>query len=123
MQNFDDLVDHLRSHAGDALQAVVVYRDDEHRDLYRREDVVELHGSALEAEVLADIRADHLRRESDAAADYEGELRATVRVFDERVLLTLPRDEQSGTVVILDLEAASDLVEFVADIRGDIYGE
>jgi hypothetical protein len=122
-KDFSGLADHLRDHAGDALQAVVVYRGDDHRDLYRREDVAELHGSTLEAEVLADIRSDRRRRETDLADQYEGSLRATVRVFGERVILNLPRDDDSGTVVVLDVSAASDLAAFVADLRGDIYDE
>ncbi|MDH5020326.1 hypothetical protein [Halobacterium rubrum] len=120
-EEFSGLVDHLQDHAGDALQAVVVYLGDDHRDLYRREDVVELHGSELDAEVLADIRSDKRRRESEAAKAYEGSLRATVRVFDYRVVLNLPRDDESGTVVVLDVSAASDLADFVTDIRADIY--
>ena len=123
MNGFDDVVDHLQSHAGDTLQAVVVYRGDDHRDLYRREDVADRHNSSLEAEVLEDIRSDRRRHESDAAGRYEGDLRATVRVFAERVLVHFPRNEASGTVVVLDPTAASDLVAFVTDIRGDIYDE
>mgnify|MGYP006274468151 CR=1 len=122
-EDFPGLVTHLRDHAGDALRGVIVYRGDDHRDLYRREDLDELHGSRLEAEVLADIRSDRQQRETEAADQYEGSLRATVRVFDERVLLNLPRDDDSGTVVVLDVSAASDLADFVADIRGDIYDE
>jgi hypothetical protein len=123
MNGFGNVVDHLRSHAGDSLRAVVVYRGDEHRDLYRREDVAELHGSSLETEVLEGVRSDNRSRKRDAADRYEGQLRATVRVFDERVLVHLPRDETSGTVVDLDPSAASNLVDFVADIRDDVYDE
>lgn len=117
-----DVVEHLRAHAGETLQAVVIYDGDDHRDLYRRADVSELHGSELEAEVLEEIRADRQRRESTLADRYEGDHRATVRVFDARVLLHLPRDDESGTVVVLDPAAARNLVTFVEDIRGDIYG-
>lgn len=121
--DFGNVVDHLRSHAGEALQAVVVYDGDEHRDRYRRQDLQELHGSDLEAELLAEIRADERRRESDAAERYEGSLRATVRVFDQRVIVHLPRDSRSGTVVLFDPVVARDLGEFVDDLRADIYDE
>jgi hypothetical protein len=121
--DFGDVVEHLRSHAGDALQAVVVYDGDDHRDLYRRADVSQLHGSDLETEVLEEIRTDRRRRESDAASVYEGDLRATVRVFDARVVVHLPRDEDAGTVVVLDPAVARNLTEFVADVRADLYGE
>jgi hypothetical protein len=120
---FDDVVDHLRSHAGDALQAVVVYDGDDHRDLYRRGDVSRLHGSNLETELLEDVRTDRRRRESDAASVHEGDLRATVRVFDERVVVHLPRDDDAGTVVVMDPVVARNLAEFVADVRADLYGE
>jgi hypothetical protein len=122
-EEFSGLVDHVRDHAGDALQGIVVYRGDDHRDLYRREDVADLHDSALESAVLADIRSDRRRHESEATDHYEGSLRATVRVFDRRVIVDLPRSDESGAVVVLDVTAASNLAEFVADIRGDIYDE
>jgi hypothetical protein len=119
----DEVVAHLRSHAGDALQAVVVYDADGHRDLYRREDVAELHGSGLEAAVVEDVRADRRARGGRLAEHHEGVHRATTHVFDERVVVHLPRDDRSGTVVVLDASAASDLAAFVGDLRGDLYGE
>lgn len=121
--DFEDVVEHVKSHAGETLQTIVVYDDSRHRDIYRREDVDDLHDSDLEADVLADIRADRRRRESPDESEYEGEHRASAHVFDERVILHLPRDANSGTFLILDTPAARNLVEFVADIRGDIYGE
>jgi len=118
---FDNVVDHLRSHAGDALQAVFVYRGDDHRDLYRREDVAALHGSTLEATVIREARSE-LRRDDDPPADGTGESpRATVRVFDARVIVHLPRDADSGAVVVLDPAAARNLTDFVTDVRADLY--
>jgi len=119
----DDVVAHLRSHAGDALQAVVVYDEESHRDLYRRDDVADLHGSGLEAAVVEDVRADRRARGGRLAEHHEGVHRATTYVFDERAVLHLPRDDRSGTVVVLDVSAASDLAAFVRDVRADLYGE
>jgi len=118
---FGNVVDHLRSHAGDALQAVFIYRGDDHRDLYRRDDVAELHGSDLEAVVLREVQSDH-REGDDYSADRDEEsLRATVRVSASRVTVHLPRDADSGTVVVLDPSAARNLTDFVADLRADLY--
>jgi hypothetical protein len=122
MDGFEAVVEHLRSHAGDALQAVIVYRGDEHRDLYRRDDVRERHGTSLETGVLSDVQSDR-GRDGDPMDGRGDTLRATVRLFDQRVVLHLPRDATSGTVVVLDTAAASNLDEFVADIRADIYDE
>lgn len=118
---FDNVVDHLRSHAGDALQVVVIYRGDDHRDLYRRDDVADLHESGVEATILREVRSDHGEGDTDPA-DGDGEpLRATVRVFPSRVIVHLPRDADSGTVVVLDPTAARNLTDFVADLRADLY--
>lgn len=116
---FDDVVEHLRAHAGDALQAVFVYRGDDHRDLYRRDDVATLHSSELEAAVLRAVRSDA----ADDAASFAEPPRATVRVFDARVIVHLPRDRDSGTVVALAPAAARNLTDFVADIRADLYDD
>ena len=120
---YEDVVEHVKAHAGETLQAIVVYDETRHRDIYRREDVDDLHDSDLEADVLADIRADRRRRESPDANEYEGEHRASAHVFEERVILYLPRDADSGTILILDTPAARDLTDFVADMRSDIYDE
>lgn len=119
----DDVVARLRARAGDALQAVVVYDADGHRDLYRRDDVADLHGSGLEAAVVEDVRADRRARGGRLAEHHEGVHRATTYVFDERVVVHLPRDDRSGTVLVLDVAAAADLASFVADLRADLYGE
>lgn len=52
-----NVVGHLRSHAGATLQAVFVYRGGDHRDLYRRDDLAELHGPDPEATVLREVRS------------------------------------------------------------------
>lgn len=119
--DYDDFVEHLQTHAGSTLQAVVVYEPEDHRDLYRRDDVADLHDSDLERAVLEDARADRVDRENPLADRYEGSHRATVHLFDRRVVLHLPRDRDSGTIVLLDLPAARDLATFVADIRSDLY--
>lgn len=118
---FGSVVEHLRTHAGDTLQAVMIYDGDEHRDLYRREDVTERHGSELERGVFREVRSDGPR---EAGAEAEGgtePLRATVRVFSSRVIVHLPRDPESGTIVVLDPSAARNLTDFVADVRADLY--
>lgn len=117
----NNVVEHLRSHAGDALQAVVIYDGDTHRDLYRREDVAERHGSDLEGKLLRELQSDQ-RREGGEATETAGErVHATVRVFPSRVIVHLPRDPDSGTVVVLDPTAARNLADFVADVRADLY--
>jgi hypothetical protein len=119
----DDVVTHLREHAGDSLRAVVVYNAGQHRDLYRRADVADLHGSDLEATIVDEFRAEPRSERGANALGHQGELRATVRLYDGRAVLHLPRDEESGTLVVLDTAAAADLAGFVADLRADLYGE
>lgn len=120
--SFGNIVEHIHGHAGDTLQAVIIYEEDHHRDLYRRDDIADLHDSALEREVLDVIRDDDRRRFTETSTSIEGAHRATVDVFENRVLLHLPRDESSGTLVVLDTTAARNLYEFVEDLRASIYG-
>jgi hypothetical protein len=37
--DFGTVVDHSKTHAGDPLQATIVYNGEDHSDLYRRKDV------------------------------------------------------------------------------------
>ncbi|WEL16958.1 Uncharacterized protein SVXHr_0779 [Halorhabdus sp. SVX81] len=55
-------LDVVKSHAGETLQAIVIYDETRHRDVYRREDVESRHGSDLVTDVLEDIRSDRRRR-------------------------------------------------------------
>lgn len=121
--NFGDVVEHLRSHAGEALQAVLIYDGDDHRDLYRREDVTEYHGSELERTVLRGFRSDGDRGEGTEPGGTGERPQATVRVFASRVILHLPWDAEAGTVVVLDPSAARNLTDFVADVRADLYDD
>jgi len=118
---FGDVVEHLSHHAGETLRTVLVYDDDGHRDLYRREDVADRHDTDLEAAVVDAARSDRL--DDPAVVEHDGPHRATVRVFDTRVIVHLPRNDRSGAVVVLDTAAARDLTEFVRDVRADLYGE
>ena len=104
----EDVVEQVRSHVGDALRALVIYDGDARRDLYRRPD---LQGADPELDI---------RRGAQPAATGPDH-RATVRVSDSRVVVQLPRDESSGTVLVLDPSAARNLVDFVADAREAIY--
>lgn len=117
------VVQHLREHAGDALQAVIIYDGDRHRDLYRREDLADLHDSELEDHVLDTFRVEPANDQPAQAFGVQGDLRAIVRLFDSRAILHLPRDDDSGTIVALDVNAAADLASFVADLRADLYDD
>ena len=101
--------------------AVMIYDGDEHRDLYRREDVAERHGSELERGILRKVRSDGPRQAGAEAAGGTEPLQATVRVFSSRVIVHLPQDPESGTIVVLDPNAARNLTDFVADVRADLY--
>lgn len=117
------VVQHIKEHAGDTLQAVLIYGADDHRDLYRRADVAPLHESPLEDIVLEWVRSEPRRAAEESAAEQQGELRATVRLFEHRVVLHLPRDAESGTILVLDVPAAQQLATFVSDLRADLYRE
>lgn len=116
------VVQHIREHAGDTLQAVIIYDEDAHRDLYRRKDVESLHGSPLEETVLEWFRSEARGSTSAKPAVPDGQLRASVRLLEHRVVLHLPRDPESGTIIVLDVPAAQQLASFVADLRADLYG-
>lgn len=116
------VVQHIREHTGDALQVVLLYDADDHRDLYRREDVAALHDSPLEHAVIDTFRTEPGTEQAAEGFGVQGDLQASVRLFEKRAVLHLPRDETSGTIVVLDSTAAANLAEFVADLRADLYG-
>lgn len=116
----DAVVSYLRRHAGQTLQAVVVHDASRHRVLFAREDVGEPSDRDVET-VLDRFRRRDGTQDGATAAVHGGALRATVQLFEGRVVLHLPRDETSGTLVFLDTAAARNLRTFVEDIRADVY--
>lgn len=117
------IVQHIREHAGDTLQAVLIYDGDEHRDLYRRDDVADLHDTELEQAVIERFRAEPPTDQSEPAFGVQGHLQASVELFTRRAILHLPRDDTSGTILVLDIDAAAALATFVEDLRADLYGD
>lgn len=115
------IVPHIRDHAGETLQAGLIYDAENHRDLYRRDDIVALHDAALEAAVLDWFRSEP-RPDSEApAVEQQDDVRATVRLFERRVVLHLSWDAESGTIIVPDIPAAPQHSAFVADLRADLY--
>lgn len=115
-----NLVDFLRDRAGAYLRAVVRYDRDSRELLYCRRDVRRAFSDDDLDRVVEAVRhesADSLRPDGE---DARGDLRCTVRVFDDTVELHFPHAPDSGTVVALEPAAATRLHTFVDDCLDNV---
>jgi hypothetical protein len=111
----DDLVGFLDDVAGRHLRGIVRYHADDYRFLFDRADAGWGPGEQADLEAFVDqFRHAELTETERTEALNVGNHHATVRLYDEAVVLHFPQGEDVGTLVSLDPEAATDLAEFVS---------
>lgn len=106
-----ELIPYLKDTAGENLRGVVWYEGNEYDIRFIRDD---LRTQRLKSEV--DKMIDRLRRESRAderRAFPFGEVNATVRSFEEAMVMHFPSTQDRGTVVTFEPEIARQLNTFV----------
>lgn len=111
--NSETLTPYLKDAAGEYLRGVVWYEGDEYDIRFIRDD---LRTQRLKSEV--DEMIDRLRGESrvsERRAFPFGEVNATVRSFEEAMVMHFPSTQGRGTVVTLDPEVARQLNTFVGN--------
>lgn len=116
----DRFVDHLQDRAGEALRVVAWYTEDSSGGLYIRPD---LDRPAVKERMR--YLADRLH---DRDADREnpltelGDEEAMVQVREDVVILRFPLDRETGLVVSMNVDVATDLHSFVIECAGLLDG-
>ena len=106
-----ELFKYLEKRAGENLRGVVRYSQDSTDVPYLRDDVQEVR---LESQVDRMLR--RMRPESSSKEEMSfpfGDLHATLRIFDEAIILHFPLGADRGLVISLEPEAAAQLNSFV----------
>lgn len=115
----EKLDEYLRDRAGDAYRTAFRYDADGWELLYVREDLAthELH--ALLPNVVARVREAQAWVSEEEYGRF-GATTATMEIHETGVLLHLPDGERAGVLVSLDVEAARNLVGFVAECKSKL---
>lgn len=108
-----ELIDYLEQRAGDYHRGTVRYEGNDTDVLYLREDVKETRLISQIDRMLGRLRPEASPKEERSFPF--GELNATVRLFDEAILLHFPVGNDRGIVVSLEPETARDLHTFVGE--------
>lgn len=108
------LVQWLKRTQGDDLRVVGVYDDSGGEWLYRRPDVADAYPESAFEESIETHRtwAKAVMKQADIIEG--GDLRATVNIFDDILIINFPMDHDRGAVVALEAKVGEDLVEIVA---------
>lgn len=107
------LIEYLETRAGEYHRGTLRYDGDDTTIVYLRDDIKK---SRLTSEI--DRMLSRLRPESAPKEERSfpfGELRATVRLFEEAILLHFPTGNDRGIVVSLEPETARDLNTFIGE--------
>lgn len=116
-----DFVSYMRGQAGDALRLVGVYDHRQFKVRYLREDLDRKFTERDLQAIATAFRKESLDRDHEEDVFTLGSLDATVRLFENAVVIHYPRDRLSGTVVSLEREAGMSLSSFVAECRRNLY--
>lgn len=109
----DALIDYLERKAGEYHRGTVRYDGNVNDVLHLRDDVKE---TRLTSEI--DRMLKRMRPESSAKEERSfpfGELKATVRLFQEAIIIHFPRGYDRGIIVSLEPETARDLSTFIGE--------
>jgi hypothetical protein len=111
----EKLVEFMKDVAGEHLRGVLAYDENGFDVAYVREDVMQSRAEDAslpeELPVIHDLALNEERLPAEVSAF--GRYHATVRVFDDAVLIQLVSGEQQGYGISLDLAAARQLDRFV----------
>lgn len=102
-----------RNKAGESLRGVYHYSDGEYEALYLRDDIAEQYtdeGLTDFFELVAESEDTDTQQEE---ALHVGTHHATLRLYDDALLLQFPQGEDIGTLIALDPTAGRDISAFV----------
>lgn len=116
----DRLIDYLERRASEYHRGTVRYDGNGTDVLYLREDIQETRLSSQIDRMLRRLRPETSSKEERAFPF--GDLHATVRIFDEAILLHFPTGQDRGIVVSLEPETARDLNTFIGECEKRIHG-
>lgn len=107
------LIEYLEQRAREYHRGTVRYDGDDTTVLYLRDDLKQARLTSEIDRMLSRLRPEAHPREERSFPF--GELRATVRLFDEAILLHFPIGNDRGIVVSLEPETARDLNTFIGE--------
>jgi len=107
------LIDYLERKAGEYHRGTVRYDGNDTDVLHLREDVKETRLTSQIDRMLRRIRPESSPNEERAFPF--GDLNATVRLFQEAIIIHFPQGNDRGIIVSLEPETARDLNTFIGE--------
>lgn len=108
------LVSFLRDAVGGELRTILQYDQESFDFLYAREDAIEKDSAEDAQGFVEDLRNAETSETRRTDLHNIGDHHATVRVYDESVLIHFPQGDDVGTLVTVDPSAAGNLTGFLA---------
>lgn len=115
----DSLLTYLERQANTYHRGTVRYDGNSTDTLYLRDDIKETRLSSQIDRMLRRLRPESSSKEESSFPF--GDLHATVRLFDEAILLHFPTGKDRGIVVSLEPETARDLNTFIGECQKRIH--
>lgn len=115
-----ELVNYLDSRAKEYHRGTVRYKGNQTDVVYLRDDIRKVRLESQIDRMLTRLRPEASTREEQSFPF--GELRTTVRVFEDAIVLHFPTGHDRGIVVSLEPETARDLNTFIGECQRRIRG-
>ncbi len=115
-----DLVDFLQRRSGDELRSAAYYDADSYELLYH-DDAIDRSYSEADLEQIAERMRSEVRRSRAERLFDLGGFDCNVLCFREGLVFHFPMGGERGTVISLEITAARDLHEFIAECNEYVY--
>ncbi|WP_137285421.1 DUF7522 family protein [Halorussus salinisoli] len=122
-RNPDKFVTFLQQRAGQSLRAVRFYSETNQRSVYARDDVQQEISQTDIEQIVSQARRELMERADDQWQFTHGEMEATVRIFQNAVIINLLSSGNFGVLLSLDAEIASRLHSFIYDCQSWLSDE
>lgn len=114
MTDFESLVERMRTHVGDALLGLGWYDTDSYEVIYVSDNFATRYPEDKLADIAHDMYLEHISGEYQETLLYDfGELRGTLRLFEEGVAFHVPTGETTGFGFGVEIEAMPEAVALI----------
>lgn len=117
----ETLVEFCQQEAGPYLRAVFHYENGEFERLYVRDDVAEQYSESEWDDYFSRLAAEEEDETGQTTALNVGNHHATLRLYDDALVLHFPQGEEVGTMVSFDPEAGRECSKFVLQSLHQLY--
>lgn len=117
----DSIAELCQQEAGAYLRTVVHYENSDYEMLYLRDDVADEYTTSELTKYYDELSVEEEREKRQTDVLNVGNHHATLRMYDDALILHFPQGDDIGTVISFDPEAGRECSQFVVRCLSQLY--